>query len=196
MINHDKKYIFIHKPKTGGTSIEQLLFKVDGIDIKSKPMRFLPEPIRNKYTVGSLGGNQHWPIDKFEITSQENYFCFTFVRNPYSRIISEYEWQKRELKKSFKNFKQFLKTGTYVPWHQESQYEFINENIDFIGRFENFQRDIDIICDKIGISRQEPPHKNKTNHTHYTEYYDDETREIVTGRYAKDIEYFGYKFGE
>ena len=150
--------------------------------------------------------------------SWKDYFKFTIVRNPWDRLLStwrdkvENQWTKwsREGPKEYhkrriwiykkyqnKDFKFFVKN--VIPSrerHTKLQINLFHADVNFIGRFENLQADFNIICDKIGIPQQNLPHKNKTKHKHYTEYYDDETREIVAKKYAKDIEHFGYKFGE
>ncbi len=142
-------------------------------------------------------------------TDLKKYFKFTFCRNPFDRMVSNYSmWTQndhrvKQIQQFHKNprelsFPEFVKfTCQHTNHHWLPQYDFIHGyEIDHIGRLENIQQDFDIVCDKAGISRQKLPHKNKTKHKHYTEYYDNETLEIVSEKYAQDIEYFGYKFGE
>jgi hypothetical protein len=143
----------------------------------------------------------------------EDHFKFTIVRNPWDRLLSTYkdkvqkQWIDTDdhpdrLSKFEKykdgGYKFFVKN--VIPSednHTECLTNLIDfKNIDFIGRFENLQEDFDIICDKIGIPKQQLPHANKSKHKHYTEYYDDETKQIVAEKFAKDIEYLGYEFGE
>ena len=147
-------------------------------------------------------------------------FSFSFVRNPYDRLLSC--WKNKIDKNtiaqnassfcqvlskervSFKSFVQIITsvkiyytklivTGHLIPTFLSPCKE---KKLDFIGKYENLQEDFDVICDKIGIPKQQLPHINATKHKHYTEYYDEETKQIVADRYAKDIEYFNYKFGE
>ena len=153
--------------------------------------------------------------------SWNDYFKFTIVRNPWDRLLScwkqklavrvktscpedECRFYHNLLGLEFPGgltFAEFVKTlnadNLYADKHWAPLYSLINlDSVDFIGRFENLQEDFYTICDKIGIPRQKLSHANSTKHKHYTEYYDDESREIVAEKYAKDIEYFGYEFGE
>ena len=80
-----------------------------------------------------------------------------------------------------------------------SQYSYLLDNnknfrANFLARQEELQNGFDFICDKLKVNKMAIKKTNQTKHKHYTEYYDDETRQIVAQKYAKDIEYFGYNF--
>lgn len=67
--------------------------------------------------------------------------------------------------------------------------------VDKLCRLEILKDEIDDVCKSINC----PPvkymkHYNKTNHTHYSTYYDIETRKIVEKLYGMDINLFKYKF--
>ena len=164
----------------------------------------------------SLNNNTDICVNEYNVQfdySWKDYFKFSIARNPWDRLVStwtekvQHQWIEHDKNpyriKVFKKYKDedydfFVKN--VIPSediHTECLSNLIDLTVvDFIGRFENLQQDFNIICDKIGIPQQKLPHRNKTKHKHYTEYYDDETREIVAKKYAKDIEYFGYEFGE
>ena len=165
-----------------------------------------------------------------EVDLSDLNYIFTFVRSPYSRLVSRYTHLCRRIlelndgdcyrkvpqdenirdffngkapdinKFNFKDFVNFTQKNFDAHWEpQINKFErqvISLDNIDFIGRFENLQEDFNVVCDKIGILRKQLPHLNKSKHKHYTKYYDDKTQQIVAEKYAKDIEYFGYKFGE
>ena len=79
MIDHKRKLIFIHIPKTGGESI---VYNLTGeVDRGNRPGG-------DKFE-GSV--MKHLTIDKYIHTYGPecgNYFIFTIVRNPWERLIS------------------------------------------------------------------------------------------------------------
>lgn len=201
MISHKHKFIFIHINKTAGTSVVNSL----------KPFVESYIPRRKRKCV-----DKHKSINDMLNEETKHYFKFAFVRNSWDRWVSQYHHRIRTNQTNLKNnpisFKEWAKRihekdpvyynvpnelqlrvmSTQLGWIKNKDGEIVT---DFIGRFENLQKDFDIICDKIGIPHQQLPHDNSTKHKHYTEYYDDETKQIVEEKFAEDIEYFNFKFG-
>ncbi len=153
----------------------------------------------------------------------DEYFKFSFIRNPWERMVSmgksfpgHYNVKINDgkldvsgYKKKFgfpltveydRRFSQRFLGGNVSPRNPDKHSEgtvyenILDEKNDFIGRFENLQTDFDFVCDKLGISKHQLPHSNKTRHKHYSEYYSGDTKKMVAKRYARDIEYFGYEF--
>ena len=188
----------MHIPKSAGTVIRSVL-KANDREFKEMFGHPTFSEIQTKYDLS-------------------NYFKFTFVRNPWDRFVSTFFYLKKNEKNekvlniarkkvSDHSFTSFVKKKLHLEKTEFDEFYFIHfrpqihfleslDNIDFIGRFENLHEDFDTICDKIGMPRQQLPHFNKTKHKSYTEYYDEETKQIVAEVFTKDIEYFGYKFGE
>ena len=187
--NDEYKAIIFRIPKVANSSFKTL-FPNFTTDNKEKDLQEIKNILGEKYN---------------------NYFKFAFVRNPWDRLVSTWINKTTEVfkrsyphstftqatNKSFDEFVNLLKNNAFKEdRHIVPQVFFVSPDIDFIGKFENLQEDFNVVCDKIGIPKQQLPHKNKTKHKHYTAYYDDETKQIVAEKYAKDIEYFGYEFGE
>ena len=66
--------------------------------------------------------------------------------------------------------------------------------VDCVLRFEHLDRDWNNMFKELGYDPPKLPVINKYKHKHYSEYYDDETREFVGYLFKKDIDAFGYKF--
>jgi len=124
------------------------------------------------------------------LNKYKNYFTFTFVRNPYKRVLSLYLNKiinpheniiKKQLKPfglkpnmSFDELVDFLcfnkkgQDGNDPHW--TSQYAFIKPEIDFVGKLENFDKDFKTILNHIGLPYESPKHLNYTTKegAHYT----------------------------
>ena len=211
--SHKVKFIFLGINKTGTTSIRSVLKKYGG---KGKHTHFYNGSCNNGLLLSHKNksrckyDNQHiiYP-DKINLDS---YYKFAIVRNPWDRLISLYKWGK-QIKKTNKNyhtysFKDFIMTlhtaespfpelrQVYLPtkpmldWVRDKDGCIIT---DFIGRFENIERDWAVITEKLGISDR-LPHLYTTKREHYGRYYDDEMARKVADLYEEDIRYFNYKF--
>lgn len=227
MICRDYNCLFVHIPKTAGQSVEQFFMDLLGLDWEHDREALLlqsnDDPARGTEKLAHLSASEY--VDCGYLPQQEfsAYFKFSFVRNPWSRILSEYRYRNYFHHLSFRDF--VLNKLPRPGWddqyrHVMPQYDMLHDRqgnllVDFVGRFETLQQDFDKVCERLGIVDSRLPHRNRSDKKsrdlkrklrnflfmngenrfqNMAEFYDDETREAVTEYYRKDIDTFGYEF--
>ncbi len=186
--------IFIHIPKTAGISVTHALFGNSAGVHKS---------VKNYQ-------------DIFPSRTFNQYFKFSFVRNPWDRLFSAFnflkrgglhnkdaEWAEIHIDK-FDTFEQFVhqwvtQENIFKGIHFYPQNWFLTDKndhipVDFIGKFESLDQDFRFICHKIGINAK-LIHKNASGKKkNFRDFYSTEMKNIVHEVYSTDIEKFKYTF--
>ena len=179
MISHDYKCIFIHIPKAAGQSIENVFLTSLGLDWNNREKLLLKsntDPDKGPPRLAHLTAEEYVRCNYISSELFDSYFKFTFVRNPWARIVSEYKYRYSK-QYDFNTFlyEKFPQVGddcyekfTAKYRHIIPQYDFLFDRngkqlVDFIGRFENIQEDFNLICQKTNIPQQILPHKNKSS---------------------------------
>lgn len=201
-IDKKKKFAFVHIPKCAGTFVE------DYFDIKRSENFYGINSIIN----GLQFSPQHYTYDM--INSKVNlsdYFTFSFVRNPYDRVVSEYFWNQ---KISVGKIKISDKVEDFISWfdqhyskinsdHKLPQYKFICDSEDNVlvqklGRVESFEQDFREIVSKIRNEKCEEDFKKDESKTKKFKdlYIQGHVIEKINQIYEKDFQLFDYKMIE
>jgi hypothetical protein len=223
--------IFVHIPKAAGRSVEMYFMNRLNLDRENETHREQmllndnDDPSKGTEKLPHLSAAEY--VDCGYISQQDfdQYYKFSFVRNPWSRLVSEYRYRNFL---SHKNFKDFVMNKLPRPgWddkyrHVMPQSEMLYDDngrllVDFVGKFETLQQDFDQVCEQLGFTESRLPHINSSdkksrelrrkarNILHrnqesglrtYAEFYDEETQEYVTELYQTDIQNFNYSFND
>ncbi len=208
VISHQHRCIFIHIPKTGGTSIENVIWP--RVDLRTPDDLWMGFTGRfnNKYQTGGL---QH--LLATHVRSEvgmdvfQSYFTFTIVRNPWDRAVSQYAYMKQRddlrdflgmsVDAPFKQYLHLIGGKKHVQW--EEQVAFVHDSdgtalVDYVGRFETLKESAGEIFGRVGIRGAQLPHELRGERGPYQDFYDEESIEMVASMYAADIAAFGYSF--
>ncbi len=173
MICHPYRCVFIHLPKTGGISVEHVFLRLVGLTWDTREpllLRANHDPSKGPPRLAHLKASEYVSCGYLAPELFQSYFKFSFVRNPWDRMVSEYKYRGHPMRMPFKTWllKHLPPPGFTDAWcHLVPQYEFLHDAdgrllADFVGRYETFQTDFDAVCDRLGIPPTPLPHENRS----------------------------------
>ncbi len=200
--------MFIHVPRTGGTSIEHALFPghafddgpadtehLFGLDDRGRWLQHL--------TASEIVEHRFLTPAEFRDT-----LTFSVLRNPWDRAVSSYAWKFRSSGMPFDEFASRLAEGDpmiFDAYHSpvaarqhlrpQTDYFVADDEVvvDHVLRFEDLHAEFA----RIGAAiRSVAPlaHLNGSVRGDYRAYYDPTTRRLIGRHYEQDIDFGRYLF--
>lgn len=178
MVHTALKCIFLHIPRTAGTSITHALNKI-------------PNPI----DYGAYSHEQTAFYKKHYADEWSSYFKFAVVRNPYEKVYSSYK--RRHGDRSFKEYLIWLNDNDIQRSANVigSQKLWLGDKKDsvFVIRFENLNEGWEKVQQELNIDIP-LPHINSTEKDNYKDHYTSFCRKLVEKHFEWDFNNLGYTY--
>lgn len=213
VISHKFKTIFVHIPKCAGMSIETAFVDAHGLTWESRfPLLLTPNnnPDLGPPRLAHLKPAEYRRIGYAPEWMWREYFTFSFVRNPWHRVVSLYRYMRYDERCSFRTFVVDVLANELMQtkrWFVGQQVEWLLDEeggleVDFIGRVENIFSHFQIVRSNAGLPNSVIlPHCNNSRvsgrkvypvYAREADYYCDVTARVVEELYKDDCEQLGY----
>lgn len=142
-------------------------------------------------------------------------FSFSFVRNPWDRQVSLYQMRRHlgalPAGQDFKSYVMQFDAPRYgqplalhsAPTYYYSACDYLldadgNLLVSHVARFEQRAQALELLAERLELDSLGSLHLQRTDDSdarvHYSDYYDNESRELIARVFSDDIQRFDYRF--
>ena len=217
IVNITHKFIFVHIPKTAGTSTKVYFRQfAQNCDLElGGPHK---ESMLAQEFAREVGLTKHSPardvVNALGAEAFERYFSFSIVRDPFARTLSAFnflknnfrDWENSDIMDKFSTVEEFVLSDFFQepgPDRMlEPQSTWLVDNDDrllvkFIGHMESLEDDLKIIADKLSLPEpaQELERRNistRRNDVEAAYALTPEVQDVVRARYESDFQLLQY----